>query len=107
MKTVLSLLALVALGASVVAQMGHHISKNAKHVITCPISGDKVDIDKATKAHLFADYKGNRYYFCCADCPPAFKKNPAKYAGKPHMPIPSQHKPDELQHRMILVSNGK
>lgn len=34
------------------AQMGHGISKNAKHVITCPVTGDKVDMDSATKSHL-------------------------------------------------------
>jgi YHS domain-containing protein len=83
----------VALTAALsLAQMGHGVSKNAKHVIACPVTGDKVDMDTATKKHMFADYKGNRYFFCCNDCPPMFKKNPAKYAKKPHVKTPVAHK---------------
>lgn len=74
--------------ATTQAQMGHGVSKNAKHVITCPVTGDKVDMDKATKSHLYADYKGNRYFFCCKDCPSMFKENPGKYASKPHIKVP-------------------
>jgi YHS domain-containing protein len=88
MKATLSLIALATLSVGALAQMGHAAPKNAKHVITCPISGDKVDRDKATKKHLYTDYKGNRYFFCCGDCPPTFKKNPAKYASKPHIKTP-------------------
>ena len=87
MKTTLTMIA-AALSACVLAQMGHGVSKDAKHVITCPITGDKVDMDKAKKARLFADNKGNRYFFCCQSCPPEFKKNPAKYAKKPHVKTP-------------------
>lgn len=45
-------------------------------------------MDKATKSKMYADYKGNRYFFCCKDCPPMFKKNPTKYAAKPHIRSP-------------------
>ncbi len=76
------------LGVSAFAQMGHVVAKQAKHAITCPVSGNKLDVDKATKSHMYANYKGNRYFFCCKDCPPMFKKNPAKYAAKPHIKIP-------------------
>lgn len=44
----------------------------------CPVSGDPAPSGKAVG---FADYKGVRYYFCCGDCPAAFKANPAKYAA--------------------------
>lgn len=44
---------------------------------TCPVQGAK--IDKVTADTQHADYKGVRYYFCCGDCPAAFKKDPAKY----------------------------
>jgi Cu+-exporting ATPase len=27
-----------------------------------------------------SDYKGKRYYFCCAECKPKFDADPAKYA---------------------------
>ncbi|WP_442914941.1 YHS domain-containing protein [Leucobacter komagatae] len=38
------------------------------------------------KAHaesvgLFRDHEGERYYFCCAGCGPAFDSDPAKYAA--------------------------
>ncbi|MBS1713001.1 MAG: TRASH domain-containing protein [Armatimonadetes bacterium] len=37
---------------------------------------------------MYADYKGNRYFFCCNSCPAAFKKNSAKYASKPYVKTP-------------------
>jgi YHS domain-containing protein len=51
---------------------------------------DKVDVKKATKAKLFSDYNGSRYYFCCAGCKPAFDKDPAKYKDADHVPIPKK-----------------
>jgi YHS domain-containing protein len=30
---------------------------------------------------LCRDYEGNRYWFCCAGCGPAFDADPAKYAN--------------------------
>lgn len=81
-------LAITALSLTAFAQMNHGVSKTAKHVIACPVTGDKVDMDKATKTKMYADYKGNRYFFCCNDCPPKFKANSAKYAAKPHIKSP-------------------
>lgn len=43
---------------------------------------DTVDVAQATKAKLFSDYKGKRYFFCCAMCKPQFEKDPAKFAAK-------------------------
>jgi YHS domain-containing protein len=65
--------------------------KPAKPVteVACPImSANKVNIAKATKTKMFADHNGRRYFFCCAGCPEAFKKNPAKYAKAPSIPTP-------------------
>jgi len=56
--------------------------------IQCPIEGGMVNIAKATKDHMYFDYKGNRYFFCCNGCPQTFKANPAKYANKPHIKTP-------------------
>ena len=50
--------------------------------IKCAVQGYKISIAQATKDHMFADYKGRRYFFCCAGCPEDFKANPAKYAKK-------------------------
>ena len=97
MKKTLVSLTMVALAAMTTiagaqTHKKHPASKTVIHMIACPVTGEKVDIAKATKAHMYADYKGNRYFFCCGDCPPMFKKNPAKYAKKPHIPTPKTHK---------------
>ncbi len=55
---------------------------------TCAVMGGKVDIAKATKDGLYADYNGSRYYFCCGGCPDTFKADPKKFASAPHFPIP-------------------
>lgn len=48
----------------------------------CPVMvGSPVVIAHAEAAGLFRDYDGNRYYFCCAGCGPAFDADPAKYAS--------------------------
>jgi YHS domain-containing protein len=45
------------------------------HNTVCPVSGDKVGDSKLTEV-----YNGKIYHFCCDDCPPAFKKDPEKFA---------------------------
>lgn len=63
----------------------------AKKALHCPVMpDDTVDVAKATKEGLFADFKGRRYYFCCMGCKPAFKANPAKYAKGDSLPIPAK-----------------
>jgi len=57
--------------------------------IACPIEGGMVNIATATKNHMYADYKGNRYFFCCGGCPETFKAHPDKYANKPHIKTPA------------------
>ncbi|MEZ0326382.1 MAG: YHS domain-containing protein [Fimbriimonas sp.] len=58
-------------------------------MITCAVMPkDPVTIADATKNKMYSDYKGRRYYFCCAGCPEAFKKNPAKYAKNASLPVP-------------------
>ena len=43
---------------------------------TCPIMGGPINKE------LYADYKGQRVYFCCMACPEEFNKNPEKYIAK-------------------------
>lgn len=65
----------------------------APTTIKCAVMGDKtVNIKDATAKKMFADYKGNRYFFCCGGCPDAFKKAPAKYASAPHIATPKSAK---------------
>jgi P-type Cu+ transporter len=50
----------------------------------------KVSVKEATGKKAFADYKGNRYFFCCPGCKPEFDKNPAKFAKSDHIPTPKK-----------------
>lgn len=85
MKKIAIIAAALAICGSAVAQ-----NKTPKE-IACPIMTDhKVNIVKATKDGMFADYKGRRYFFCCGGCAPAFKKDPAKYAKMPSIPTPKK-----------------
>jgi YHS domain-containing protein len=61
--------------------------------IACAVMpSNKVDVAKATKNHMYADYKGKRYFFCCSGCPDAFKANPAKYAKAASIKVPKEPK---------------
>jgi len=42
----------------------------------CPVMDGKID------KKFFADYKGQRVYFCCAGCIEPFKKDPEKFVKK-------------------------
>ena len=42
----------------------------------CPVSG------KAVKAASALDHNGGKVYFCCDNCPEAFKKDTAKFTAK-------------------------
>jgi YHS domain-containing protein len=82
----LSILAIATVGfASAQAKK----APKPKTTIHCAVmTDDPVKIADATKNKMYADYKGRRYFFCCAGCPDAFKKNPAKYAKNESIPTP-------------------
>ena len=42
----------------------------------CPVMGGTINKE------LYADYKGERVYFCCKACEPEFAKDPEKYIKK-------------------------
>lgn len=93
MKTLFPILAILAIAPLVAAQGKPKKPAPTPKTITCPImTKSKVDIAKATKTKMFADYKGRRYFFCCAGCPEAFKANPAKFAKQPSIPTPKKKK---------------
>lgn len=88
MKKTFLTIALATMAFSVMAQ-----SKPPTKV-KCPVmKGNSVNIASATKAKMFSDYKGRRYFFCCPGCPGAFKANPAKFAkGAQSIPTPKKKK---------------
>ncbi|MEW6657078.1 MAG: YHS domain-containing protein [Thermodesulfobacteriota bacterium] len=48
----------------------------AKPQTTCPVLGGNIS------KNVYADYKGQRVYFCCKGCDDEFKKDPEKYLQK-------------------------
>lgn len=48
----------------------------AKDQTTCPVMGGLIN------KNIYADYQGNRVYFCCPPCLREFKKNPDLYVKK-------------------------
>jgi YHS domain-containing protein len=90
MKRITTMLT-ISIAALTFAQHSHPAPKVAAKPITCAVMpNNKVNIAAATKAKMFADYKGNRYFFCCAGCPEAFKKSPAKYVKAAHIKTPKK-----------------
>ncbi len=65
-------MALVGAGETTPAEK----AQTVKHQTVCPVMGGEID------KTIFADYQGQRVYFCCNGCPPAFKKDPAKFITK-------------------------
>jgi YHS domain-containing protein len=45
----------------------------------CPVTNEEFTVTAST---VQVEHEGKHYAFCCADCQPAFAKNPAKYAKK-------------------------
>ena len=84
-------LALLIAVATVSAFAGPGKDKTPK-TIKCAVTGGDVNIADATKSHMFSDYKGKRYFFCCNGCPQTFAKDKAKYSKGPSIPTP---KPDK------------
>lgn len=86
---------LLALASPALAGPDKGKAKKAAEVTTikCAVmTGRVVNIKEATAHHLYADYKGRRYYFCCGACPTAFKRDPAKYAKNASLPSPNASK---------------
>lgn len=81
-----------ALGALSIGAYAQAKPKPAPTQLPCAVMPTmKVKIADATKSKMFADYKGRRYFFCCAGCPGAFKANPAKYAKAQYsIPVPKK-----------------
>ena len=65
---------------------GHHhaaptASASGDDVARCPVMvGSPVVKSVAEAQGLFRDYKGKRYWFCCAACGPLWDADPDKYA---------------------------
>jgi YHS domain-containing protein len=93
MKKVALLLVCLAVAGGASAQKAPKSKPLPKEVKCAVMKNETANVADAQKQGLFADYKGKRYYFCCAGCAPAFKKDPAKYVkGAVGLPIPKAPK---------------
>lgn len=55
--------------------------KKSKVEPKCPVSNKKIDKTK------FVLHNGGKVYFCCGNCPKAFKKKTGKFAAKANMQL--------------------
>lgn len=90
MKTTLLAGAVLFLAVSAGPVLAEKKSATPKELHCAVMKKHKVNIAEATKKKAYADYKGNRYFFCCAGCSPEFKKDPAKFAKSDHIPTPKK-----------------
>ena len=56
--------------------MAGPVLAQGKAQTVCPVLAGNVD------KNIYADYKGQRVYFCCKGCDEEFKKAPEKYLEK-------------------------
>jgi YHS domain-containing protein len=91
MKKVLSLAIAAAVVTGAFAAPKPSTAEKTPKTIACAVTGGSVNIAEATKKHMYSDYKGRRYFFCCNGCPQSFAKEPGKYSKKPSIPTP-KHK---------------
>lgn len=71
-KSLVFMVILAALTAGAVAPQ----AALAAAQTTCPVMGGNLD------KNIFADYKGQRVYFCCKGCDAQFNQDPEKYLKK-------------------------
>ncbi len=71
-----------AANPAVDAEGRENLLSGSDDMTTWPVMvGSRVSKTAAEAAGLFRDYRGQRYWFCCAGCGPAFDADPAKYAA--------------------------
>jgi YHS domain-containing protein len=90
MKKIAIILTLSALTLGVFAQSKPKAPATPKEMPCAVMPSHKVNVKEATKAKMYQDYNGRRYFFCCAACPAAFKSNPKKYAKSKSLPAPKK-----------------
>jgi len=90
MKNMLLTGAMLTLAVAAIAGPPKEKKGATPTTIKCAVMSQRdVNVKEATDKKMFADYKGNRYFFCCGGCPSEFAKNKDKFAKTAaHIPIP-------------------
>jgi YHS domain-containing protein len=84
--------AAVVLAPAALAAPDQKKMTGAKEVHCAVMTNNTVNVKDATAKKMFSDYKGRRYFFCCAGCPAQFKADPAKFAKSDSIPTPKAAK---------------
>jgi len=80
------------------------VAVRADQEATCPVSGHKVTVTDKT---VSLTVNGQKQYFCCADCPAAFVKNPSKYVkGEMRCPVMTSNKVDLAKSPRLVVNDN-
>lgn len=76
---VVALMALISYGAFAADEKAdkEKADKEKKEVAFCPVGGIGHEINEK----VVVEFEGGKVHFCCDKCPPAFKKNPEKFAA--------------------------
>jgi YHS domain-containing protein len=95
------ILALVTSGA-LLALGG--VAVRADQEATCPVTGHKIAVTDKT---MSLTVNGQKQYFCCADCPTAFVKNPDKYLkGAVYCPVMTTNKVDLAKSPRVVLNDN-
>ena len=76
MKTRFALAALLLAAVAVVSLRAADADKDALKDVKCPVSAKAINKDATV------EFNGGKVYFCCENCPKAFKADNAKFAAK-------------------------
>jgi YHS domain-containing protein len=90
-------LTLAAMPLIVVAAQDAKDKPALPETVACAVMPDHiVNVKDAMAKGMFADYEYNRYFFCCAGCPPQFAKSPEKFAKNASIPLQSIPMPEKI-----------
>lgn len=77
---VAAIMGLLFLNGCAGAEKAGSAEEGARDVgVYCPVSGDRLGAPGKVET---VEYRGEKYYFCCAGCKAAFEANPGRYLGE-------------------------
>jgi YHS domain-containing protein len=78
-KAILLTIVLFLIVSTIVFAGGERFKRTVKvneEMVVCPVMKTEFPKDQT---YSVVEYRGKKYYMCCAGCEPAFKKDPEKY----------------------------
>lgn len=94
----------LAVAASGAALALGGVAVHADQQATCPVTGQKFAVTDKT---MSLTVNGQKQYFCCADCPAAFVKNPGKYLkGDTFCPVMTSNKVNLAKGPRVAINDN-